>query len=284
MAVDWFAQLTGFRELSYDETRARLEVSGETLRPTINGRRCGIGCLETPTLAELRNRAGAVARRLAGRLRVSSITGDAGALHRDPANAHALFQVASQFNLLELIGPNVSPEAGVTRYAHDRTQGPACAIAAGAATIYRNYFVPLAGATGQTADRQIDCLSDVGAALGNVDNALWTMSNGYALCTEDGLSSIDRTLGAMSTADREAMLGRLRIGLHWNVEVTDMPGQGHTVSQAFCSALPVSYTEVSVERWTGMTSVGSMTTVPPVRQLPMVSVAARRSVVRRRRM
>jgi len=30
---------------------------------------------------------------------------------------------------------------GVTRYQHDHTQGPACAIACGAATIYRNYFV-----------------------------------------------------------------------------------------------------------------------------------------------
>ena len=45
--------------------------------------------------------------------------------------------MASQFNLLEMTGPEITPEDGVTRYAHDRTQGPACAIAAGAATVYR---------------------------------------------------------------------------------------------------------------------------------------------------
>jgi hypothetical protein len=66
-------------------------------------------------------------------------------MHQSPKNAGALFQVASQFNLLEMVLPRVTPEHGVTRYAHDHTQGPACAIAAGAATIYRNYFVPVDG-------------------------------------------------------------------------------------------------------------------------------------------
>jgi transposase len=51
-----------------------------------------------------------------------------------------------QFNLLEMTSPSVSPEHGVTRYQDDHTQGPACAIAAGAATIYRNYFAPVGGA------------------------------------------------------------------------------------------------------------------------------------------
>ena len=40
----------------------------------------------------------------------------------------------------------MTPEDGVTRYKDDPTQGPACAIAAGAATIYRNYFVPIGDA------------------------------------------------------------------------------------------------------------------------------------------
>ena len=46
----------------------------------------------------------------------------------------------------------MTPEHGVTRYQHDRTQGPACAIAAGAATIYRNYFAPVGGGS-----RSPDC-------------------------------------------------------------------------------------------------------------------------------
>ena len=69
-------------------------------------------------------------------------------MHQDPQYAGALFQVASQFNLLEMTSPDVTPEDGVTRYAYDRTQGPACAIAAGAATLYRNYFVPNGGSEG----------------------------------------------------------------------------------------------------------------------------------------
>ena len=64
------------------------------------------------------------------------MTGDVRALHGAPEHANALFQVASQFNLLEMVGPEVTPEDGVTRYQGDKTQGPACAIAAGAATIY----------------------------------------------------------------------------------------------------------------------------------------------------
>jgi hypothetical protein len=70
--------------------------------------------------------------------------------------------VASQFNALEMTGPRVTPENGVTRYKHGHTQGPACAIAAGAATIYRNYFAPVADGIGQTADRQFDGLADIG--------------------------------------------------------------------------------------------------------------------------
>ena len=73
--------------------------------------------------------------------------------------------LTSQFNMLEMVGPGVTPEDGVARYAYDRTQGPACAIAAGAATIYRNYLAPVAGGIGQTADRQIDGLADIGGEL-----------------------------------------------------------------------------------------------------------------------
>jgi hypothetical protein len=47
--------------------------------------------------------------------------------------------------MLEMVGPDVTPEHGVTGYAHDRTRGPACAMAAGAATIYRNQTVRLSG-------------------------------------------------------------------------------------------------------------------------------------------
>jgi hypothetical protein len=249
MAANWFEALMGFRELSYDETKRNLEVVGTTLRSRINDRSYSIGELEIPSLLELRNRAERVISGLTGKLKVSNVSGDVRSMHRDPINRDAMFQVASQFNLLEMVGPQVSPEDGVTRYINDRTQGPVCAIAAGAATVYRNYFVPVDGQTGQTRHRQLDCLSDLGAALGNEKDTLWTMSNGYALCTEKGLAIIAQKLDALGVHEIDELRDRLRVGVHSGVQVTDAEDANLVVSQVFCSALPVSYTKIPADRW-----------------------------------
>lgn len=246
---DWFHDLAGFAEVDWASTRARLELDGDVLRSRVNGASWRVGRLETPSLAELRARAAPHAAALAGPLRVRCEVGDVRAMHRDPAHRDGLFQVASQFNLLEMVGPEVTPEDGVGRYAFDRTQGPACAIAAGAATIYRNYFAPVDGGHGQTRERQIDCLRDLGRALGNDGGALWTMRNGYAMCTAEGLARIDARLAAASPDERDALRGLLRVGTHWEVEVTELPRPRPAVSQAFCSALPVAYTGVPAARW-----------------------------------
>jgi hypothetical protein len=162
------------------------------------------------SLESLRQRVKA-AGELPGRLRVRVVTGDVRQMHRLPRNAGALFQVASQFNLLEMISPDVTPEQGITRYQHDRTQGPACAIAAGAATMYRNYFVPINGSYGQNAERQLDGLVDLGAwlskALGQPVGALWDMRNGYALCTRAGLDGIDEYVRSVSFDQMEMLRG-----------------------------------------------------------------------------
>ena len=187
--MDWFEKLTGFREAGYDETRARLEIAGTKLRSRVNGKSYETGELELVSLQTLRERSEA-AGHLPGRIRTSVVTGDIRRMHRSPETAGALFQVASQFNLLEMVSPDVTPEHGVTRYQNDHTQGPACAIAAGAATIYRNYFAPIGGVQGQTATRQLDGLADLGAALSGRTKLpvgdLWTMKNGYALGNKVG--------------------------------------------------------------------------------------------------
>src|ERR1700761_4068910 len=139
---DWFEALTGFREGPYEETRANLAVADGRLHSLVNGRSWAIGEFEMVSLAELRARAAKIRRRH-GRPKVSLVQGDVRQLHAAPEYAGALFQVASQFNALEMAGPDVTPENGVTRYIYDQTQGPACALAAAPATIYRNYFVPL---------------------------------------------------------------------------------------------------------------------------------------------
>ena len=56
-----------------------------------------------------------------------------------------LVQAASQFNCLEFAHPGAVPENGVTGYIYDGTQGPACSLAAPAATVARNYFVDTNG-------------------------------------------------------------------------------------------------------------------------------------------
>ena len=93
--MDWFEHLTGFREQDYDHTRSHLQLAGDRLRSIVNGRSVAVGTLETPALGELRAQAAAVAPQLRGQIRVSCLSGDVRALHRAPALAGALFQVAS---------------------------------------------------------------------------------------------------------------------------------------------------------------------------------------------
>jgi hypothetical protein len=251
--MDWFEKLTGFCETNYEDTRAKLKIEGNRLRSLVNGKSYGIGELELVPLQTLRERAKS-ARALPGRIKVNVVQGDVRKMHHSPENAGALFQVASQFNLLEMVGPTVTPEDGVTRYKDDPTQGPACAIAAGAATIYRNYFAPVGGSYGQTAEHQFDGLADLGDTLSRAVKqpvkSLWRMQNGYALCSREGLDLIGKHLGALQPEQIDMLRGKLCIGIHRDVEVTDVEGEDRAlVSQAFCSALPVSYTSVVPIHW-----------------------------------
>lgn len=250
--MDWFERITGFKEASYEKTRAQLEVEGSTLRSKVNGRSYGIGTFQMLPLADLRERV-AAGTGAAGKACVCIVQGDVRKMHQAPEYAGALFQVASQFNALEMVGPSVRPEDGVTRYEHDRTQGPACAIAAGAATIFRNYFAPVGDQIGQTAQRQLDGLADVGAelsaVLGRPVGDLWEWRNGYVLPGRASLDLIAAHLRAIGPEGADALAGKLRIGLHLDVEATEGTLPGPLVSQAFCSALPVAYGRVPQQHW-----------------------------------
>lgn len=247
--MDWFEGITGFAEGAYAETHARLTTEGDRLVNVKTGRCYGMGHLEVIALATLRDRVGPLPTTATPAV-LGTLRGDIRQLHRAPEQRGALIQVASQFNLLEMIGPRVSPEAGVTGYAHDWTQGPACAMAAGAGTIYRNYRVPLPGGVGQTAERQINTLADLGAALGHAEAPLWEYRNGYVLCSCDGLARIGSRLAAADATERERLRGLLRIGLHWEVEVTDAEtAPGPRVTQAYCSAMPVAYGDPPASAW-----------------------------------
>jgi len=243
----WFKALTGFSEETPQQVRANITVEGHVLKSHVNGNVLICGELEIPSLSELRERVRASGYKV-GKIAVREIVADAQQLHSDISNEGSLFQVASQFNLLEMASPDITPEHGVEIYENDHTQGPACAIAAGAGTIYRNYFANINGQTGQSTDNQIDCLADMGRAFGNSGNNPWEMRNGYVMASFGGLTEISRRLQRSSEKEIDALRRLLRIGIQWNTQVT-LNNAKHMVSQAYCSALPVSYSHHPGSLW-----------------------------------
>jgi hypothetical protein len=86
--------------------------------------------------------------------------------------------------------------------------------------------------------------------LGQSVESLWSMENGYAMCSPGGLQAISQYLGLLSQDQINALAGKLRIGLHLDVEVTDSDASHRPlVSQAFCSALPVAYSSIPASQW-----------------------------------
>ena len=256
--MSWFAQITGFPEGAYAQTQARLRVDNGRLAHEGGGPGHAVGEFELISLDALRAQVHDVT--VPGHLTLDIVEGDVRRMHIEPENAGAVFQVASQFNLLEMVGPTVTPEDGVTGYADDRTQGPACAIAAGAGTIWRNYLVPVGDQIGQTADRQLNGLTDLRVVLaqdmGVEAGSLWRMRNGYALPDRSALSRIEAHLAGLDEGGRDRLRGLLRVGLHRDVGVTE-PGaaQDARVTQVYCSALPVAYSGISGVEWTGFASL-----------------------------
>lgn len=253
----WFEELVGFKEESPDQVRGQLRVEGKRLISSANGRSMIWGVFEASSLAELRQQVagrglsdahGDQGTGGSGGVSVREVVADVQHLHVAPENAGALFQAASQFNALEMVDPEVTPEQGVGIYAFDPTQGPACAIAAGAGTIWRNYFIPIQGQVGQTREIQLDGLADLGKALGNGSGALWQMQNGYALASKDGLVQIGNHLHSATEAEREHLRGLLRVAVQWDTEVT-LGSAGHLVSQVYASALPVAYSRHGSGLW-----------------------------------
>ena len=234
----WFEKLMGFEEVSPIDVREKISVEGEFLYSKINGKKYKFGKLEVLTLEELRKRISL--KDFDGKIQIDEVVGNVANLHQDSLNNNAVFQAASQFNMLEMISPSVTPEQGVDRYENDRTQGPACAISCGAGTVYRKYFADVNGKIGQTAKNQIDGFELIGDALNNQSNNLWRMQNGYAMFSDEGLDLINKKLSQMSDDDLENLKGKLKVGVQWETEVTTANSQ-QIVTQVYCSALPIGY-------------------------------------------
>jgi hypothetical protein len=157
----------------------------------------------------------------------------------------ATFQAASNFNGLEFCGPGETARMGVSRYVNDPTQGPYCALAAGAALVYRNYFVKHADGTVGQLEKEIELLG--GTPIGPF------VSHGYPRLSANDLSK----LKGHNWKDHNQFL----VALHENCEVTtrSKPGLGivfdgippgqivhHVYAAAFCFSGTVTKNKTSL--------------------------------------
>eukprot|EP00043_Microstomoeca_roanoka_P009548 m.91102 g.91102 ORF g.91102 m.91102 type:complete len:382 (+) comp14615_c0_seq3:253-1398(+) len=256
----WFRALFGAEESSYETVRRQFKVVDHILTAP-NGLQFFIGDFNTVSVAELRERVEKV-RTLPRRglgyhpnyISVDYIaTEDVMELHSLKENEHALFQAASQMNCLEMVGPTVTPEKGVQRYAHDHTQGPACALVAPAAAVFRNYFATFEKQgveyEGQTEEHQINTIEGLEAKIGNNDGKYFSITNGYVMSTSPQLQSLKDKLEGDPKLVRE-LVSDIKIGLHSDVQVTftgrdhsnfAVQPDGHLVNQVYCSALSIAY-------------------------------------------
>lgn len=270
MKKSWFYRAFGFQEQalgSFSDVRKKFElivhagdVENTILRSKANGKTFVIGVFETPSVEELhkqveKSRTTRHPNPSPSGLTFKNIIGDVRALILDPRNEGAVFQAASQFNCLEMIGPRVTPEMGVTCYCLDKTQGPICAIACPAATIIRSYFAGREEGRGQARGNQLNMMKDVAQLLGNTKHKYWVMRNGYLLPTNNFKLRVlqSRLVSPKACKEKlsEKITQKLRVGVHWNTETEAVGKDGkkpHCVCQVFTSALPIAYVKGTFKR------------------------------------
>lgn len=295
----WFKNLYGFDENRSDwgATVAHFTMSGEMFicpSGSITQQKITqhfVGPFECPRLDDLRNRIDELKRisksnlGMLGQLTfkheaISDADGGIKARILNSSSSGAVFQAASQFNCLEMADISKTPMDGIAIYANDHTQGPACALACPAGTVYRNYLVEHGGFKGQNTE-QIDNLSDVGEIVENSTNYYWRMQNGYLI----GVSSEIVNLNARLLANINLIANlenALRVGVHWDTSVA--PPKKHTVCQVYASAIPCTYKHKappnlpSIDQWEPLACL-----VLRAAYLATLAVATILSLKRRRR-
>ena len=179
---------------------------------------------------------------------------------------HSVVQVASQFNYLEFPDPTCTPNAGITSYREDPTQGAACAMACAAGTAYRNYLVhvPRSDGTcqrGQTKDEQLNALRGIEVFMGK---PYWQVTNGYIESTDEALDELNATV-LSNPHFANAIKSRLMIGIQKDTQVTSpydilIPTANnsyicqtgkypHFVTQTYNSAVGIAYSQCNKASW-----------------------------------
>ena len=231
----------GFKEYrDYEKTQSQFEWADDerlVLRSKVNGREFYVGEFETPTVGKLRNEATG----FEDKATFQHLSGNAMTLHRDPRMrvgvSSCISVQLSRDDWTDVV------DRRITRYASDRTQGPACAISCPAGTLYRNYFWKGAG----QAKTQINTLDGIEKIL---SKKYWHMSNGYAMpISRTSMREFNERLPSL---DREQLVNALKVGVHWSTEVESrVAKENHRVCQVFASACPVAYSKSTTSKdWT----------------------------------
>eukprot|EP00792_Barthelona_sp_PAP020_P005091 TRINITY_DN2490_c0_g4_i1.p1 TRINITY_DN2490_c0_g4~~TRINITY_DN2490_c0_g4_i1.p1 ORF type:complete len:385 (-),score=100.30 TRINITY_DN2490_c0_g4_i1:105-1259(-) len=217
----WFENCFGFEESSINPDERYLEVEMEEVNffegvelPILvnqidckNGNKYIVGHFETPNIFELREKSEEIIEHLPnkGHGIVNIISGEIGIQphlfsiidsQAYPEHAGATFQVASNFNCLELVSNRSSVRSGISGYPYDRTQGPGASMGAYPATFYRSYLHHHKNFVGQMS-HEIELLEDFNVPV----------QNGYILLPQNyDMNSIKDS-------------GTIRVGNHQFVEV-----------------------------------------------------------------
>jgi hypothetical protein len=268
---NWFENLFGFVESRSISVKNQFSINNPhpisidsliidkpeeiVLKSNLNGISYPVGLFITPSVKELRNIVCGdfLSRFNEDKLKSSKfsiehiVVNDIRSIHSFKPGS--LIQAASQFNCLEFPNFDKTPEDGITNYIFDNTQGPACAMACAAGTLYRNYFTPVCydeinTQIGQSQQNQvinyinndiiiiiiiiinslsskINNLIDIENLLDNKSNKFWEVKNGYIFSTQESLSAFKSLLDKNKDL-KESLVENIKIGLHLNVGVTDV--------------------------------------------------------------
>lgn len=238
----WFHQAFGFTERNYRETRDEFDITDDVLTSKASGRQFHIGPFEVLSLGTLLRRLAQTEPQNLG-IRFRNLRADFYDLYTQADNAGAVFQVESLGNCLQTME---KPERGVTCYAAYALQGSASAIACGAGTVFRNFFV---NGTGQGSGHQLNCLSELGEFLRNDAEGFWEMKDGFCIPRPPyKIKEIGERFEKLRIQGHSANLKEsVQVGVHWDTEVTD---GGHRVCQVFCTSAPVGLSKaVKASEW-----------------------------------
>lgn len=153
-------------------------------------------------------------------------------------------QAASQFNLLEMRAPEITPANGITGYITDNTQGPRVALSSPAGTLFRNYAVWNGTSQINTQiNTLIGVMKELGLELsGNYDSngdgsapaeiGQYSYVNGYLYINPFSIQDAIK----LPTFQKK-MDDNLRVGIQWNTPSIHNPNI--KLCQVYSSGLPL---------------------------------------------